>query len=399
MHHVLLRVAWIFKTESIIIPIFVGSITDNNWVLGCLPLLSRAGLTLAPLWVAPTLRQAPRKKFWLVAFCCGMAAPFLTLAALWRVEAFRVASWFPLVFLTLYFTFFTAAGMAQIAFGALQGKLIRAVRRGWLMAVSGIAGSVLAITAAFCLLRPWLELEPALSFQLIFGFAGCGFLVAAAVVWALWEPVVVAPETPPRNRLLEMYDVFRHDARFRRLAYAAWMHMSMLLLFPHYVSLLKTRFEPQPFDVFMWVVVQNASAGIFSLLAGVLADKFGNRLSLQLQMFAAIGTPLLTLLLSTMDVPVQYTWLTFIALGLTPVVFKTLSNYVLELAPPEDHPRYLSTLSLTLAAPYLLLAMLVGVAIDLAGHGPVFCTMAGIGLCGAVAAFWLDEPRREEEFA
>jgi len=388
-----LRIAWIFKTESVIIPVFVGSIAGSSWVLGWLPMLSRAGLTLAPLWVAPALRRAPRKQFWLMAVCIGMAAPFLLLAWLWSFPEYRVASWFLVVFLSLYFLFFTAGGMGQIAFGSLQGKLIRPARRGRLMAVSGVAGSFLAILAAFLLLRPWLALDRGLGFQLIFAFTGGGFLLAGAVVWAVHEPAVHAPAAPRRNRLLDIYDVFGNDARFRRLAYAAWLHMLMLLLFPHYVSLLKSRFEPQPFDIFIWVVAQNAGAGLFSLVAGGVADRWGNRFALRLQMFAAAGTPLLTLGLSHLEAPGPWCWLTFLALGLTPVVFKTLSNYTLELAQPEDHPRYLSTLSLTLAAPYLLFSLIVGGMIHVAGHTPVFLLLSAVGVAAALATFAIDEPR------
>ncbi|HIE97333.1 MAG TPA: hypothetical protein EYQ63_10035, partial [Fuerstia sp.] len=41
LHQILFRTAWIFKTESVILPAFLDSITDVGWVRGMLPPLNR----------------------------------------------------------------------------------------------------------------------------------------------------------------------------------------------------------------------------------------------------------------------------------------------------------------------------------------------------------------------
>ena len=71
----------------------------------------------------------------------------------------------------------------------------------------------------------------------------------------------------------------------------------------------------------------------------------------------------------------------FILVGLTPVVYRTFQNFALEICTPEDHPRYLSTLGLCMAAP-MFFSPLVGLLVDLVGFTVVFLGIAGLVLVG-----------------
>ncbi|MGH7200277.1 MAG: hypothetical protein ACREJB_06705, partial [Planctomycetaceae bacterium] len=48
LYQILLRVAWIFKTESVIMPAFLDLIAGAGWVRGCLPALNHIGQSLPP---------------------------------------------------------------------------------------------------------------------------------------------------------------------------------------------------------------------------------------------------------------------------------------------------------------------------------------------------------------
>ena len=43
VYQVLLRVGWIFKTETVIMPSFLDMVGGAGWLRGCLPILSRFG--------------------------------------------------------------------------------------------------------------------------------------------------------------------------------------------------------------------------------------------------------------------------------------------------------------------------------------------------------------------
>lgn len=74
IQNVVLRVGWIFKTESVIMPFVVDTISGAGWVRGCLPVLSRLGQSVPPLLYADRLRSHPLKK--LPLFITSIASRF-----------------------------------------------------------------------------------------------------------------------------------------------------------------------------------------------------------------------------------------------------------------------------------------------------------------------------------
>ncbi|MGH7128574.1 MAG: MFS transporter, partial [Planctomycetaceae bacterium] len=185
--------------------------------------------------------------------------------------------------------------------------------------------------------------------------------------------------------------VFRDDAGFRGVCVTAMLFMSAVLLFPHYQALARERLDSANLDLMIWVIVQNAGTGIFGLASGWLADRCGNRLVVRLLIFAAALVPLTALVLTHLDTLRLY-GLVFFGLGLTPVVMRTLSNYSLEFAAPAEHPRYLSTLRLAMAVPFLL-SPLVGWLVDAIGFAPVFLAVAAAIAAAGLLTFRLHEPR------
>ncbi len=79
---VLLRFAWIFKSESMIIPTFMDSIAGAGWLRGCLPVLNRFGQSLPPIFFAHHLRAVRVKKWSLL----GTSTDLETLAFIPRAS-------------------------------------------------------------------------------------------------------------------------------------------------------------------------------------------------------------------------------------------------------------------------------------------------------------------------
>jgi hypothetical protein len=84
--------------------------------------------------------------------------------------------------------------------------------------------------------------------------------------------------------------------------------------------------------------------------------------------------------------------LVFLFVGLTPVAQKTFNNFTLEITQPENHPRYLSTLSLSMAAP-IFASPLVSPLINAVGFEAVYLGVVGLLLGGWLLSFRLIEPR------
>ena len=400
---VMLRLAWVFKTESVVIPAFLQAISGQPWMQGWLPMLNRFGQSLPPLFFADRLRDMPRKSVSLVRTTGAMGGVFLILAGLLSL-ADHPTLWWPTVFLLLYAVFFVATGLNALAFNTLQGKLIAPHRRGRLMSRGGIVGSAAAVAAAWFVLHAWRATEVA-SFILPFTVTGVGMLVAATLLAAVREPADLRTRRPRRDagqgrlsRLLapfrETRKVLRADPRFRRLVVCAMAFVTSQLIFPHYVPLAQAAFPTGAIRLVTFLIVQNVGVGLFSVLLGWIADRRGNRLALRIALTVCAATPLLAVAFTTGLLPggAGYFWTTFFVLGMQPVTFKTFTNYTLELTEPARHPRYLSTLTICMATPFLL-ALPVGWLVGRLGPTPVFVAVASLIAAGALLTFRLAEPR------
>lgn len=401
---IIMRIGWIFKTESVIIPHVLDVISGNAaWARGFLPVLNRLGQSLPPLLAADFIRDIRLKKRALIFTTLGMALPFLTLASVWWWLENRQQPWLIGLFLVLYLLFFSATGLNQLVDGTLQGKLIRANRRGRLLGIAGVIGSAGAVCAALFLLRPWIQLPNHDGFVYIFLFNGSAYFIAGLMANLCYEQ----PDEPPANTpapppwwtpFIRAWQTFRDDHRFRRAAGMATMFMSGLLLFPHYQSMAREMLGTSEIDIIWWVIAQNISVGILSPVFGMIADRRGNRITLRIAAFLAALTPLIAVLLASPWFPFgrQWFWITYVFLGITPVTMKTISNYTLELVPRDKHPQYLSTMTICYTVPFLL-SPLLGVIIDHIPWQIPFLVISGTIACAGLLTFRMAEPRHDQQ--
>ena len=397
-YQVMLRLAWVFKTESVVMPAFLHAISGQAWMQGWLPMLNRFGQSLPPLIYADHLRAMPRKKLSMLRTTAVMGGLFLFLALMIALAP-RRELWWPALFLMIYGLFFVTVGLNTLAFNTIQGKLIRAAHRGRVMSRGGVLGSFVAIAAAWLVLADWRG-EALSSFILPFGLTGFGMLIAAGLAWVIAEPrdiqsLASEGRSTLREQLAEAAGVIRRDAHFRRLAICAMTFVSSQFLFPHYVPLAVERLPPSATNLALFLIVQNVGVGLFSVLLGTVADRFGNRLALRTALATCALTPLLAVALANGWIPggERFYWITFFVLGIQPVTFRTMTNYTLELVDPEWHPRYLSTLTICLAVPFLF-SLPIGWLVGRLGYEVVF--LAGSILIGVACGLtWtLAEPRR-----
>jgi MFS family permease len=393
---VVLRCGWIFKTESIVIPAVLLIMGAQGWLRGFLPVISRLGMCLPPLLLASRIRVFPRKK-WLVFACTGMmAACFLTLAVTWKIVPLKTP-WLPAGFLAIYALFFVAVGVNNLVGNTIQGKLIKVKSRGRLLKLSSFWGAAFAILLAGLLMPGWLKGENG-SFQWIFGFTGVCFAIAAVIVLKLKEyPDEFQDQVDkPAWRLRDILAPLRQDIHFRRLCLVAGLFSVSVMLFPHYQPMAKDKLDFNLMSLVIWVMVQNTGTGLFSVIVGPIADRHGYRLVLRLLLIVVAATPLLAITLASSSLEGRgLYWSVFVLIGLTPVIMKTLLNYTLEMAPAQDHTRYLAIMSLSISGP-LMVSPIAGVLIDRFSYAPVFIGVALVVGIGWLLTFTLLEPRNRQ---
>jgi MFS family permease len=408
IHQVIVRVGWIFKTETIIMPAVLDQIVDSGPLRGLLPVLNRGGQSITPLLFSGRLSRAPLKKWALMRSSALMAACFAILATAWTPLENRRPDLLALLFLVVYASFSSCNGFNQLVVAALQGKLIAPGNRGRAMLVSVSLGSVLAIGAALLWLGRWLG--EANGFPKIFAATATFFGLAALVPPFLDEPR--EPDARPSGHPLERsvspgwlgvcrqaVDGWRNtltaDRNLVRLAVVAACFSAVLMLFPHYQAFARDRLGSRIGSLLTWVVVQNAATGAASLVVGPLSDRRGTRLLLIWLVALSSSTPLLVTALARLPqaFAVDWFWLVYVPLGLNPLSLRLFTNYALELAPvASEHPRYVSIVGAALAAPFVL-SPLVGLAVERLGFEPVFVIGAVVIAVGAIVAVGLPEPR------
>jgi MFS family permease len=411
LYQVVVRVGWLFKTETIIMPAVLDTVVDSGLLRGLLPVLNRGGQSVPPLFSAGFVSRRPVKKWLLVGTSLAMAACFALLAVVWNLlqgSPGRLA----VAFLVLYGAFAACNGLNQLVAAALQGKLIPPGHRGRAMLVSTVVGSVLAIAAALLLLRPWLA--EANGFPKIFAATAFFFALAAAVPLLLDEPPdepsdsgattgTTAGGSPVRRGAGDAgpgasrrwRDVLTDDPALVRVSLVAACFSAVIIMFPHYQAFARDRLGTLPASLVTWVVVQNLATGVASLVAGPLSDRRGTKVVLVGLVACSALTPLAVTALSLLPsaVAARWFWLVYVPLGLNPVSLKVFTNYALELAPRQaDHATYVSIVGAALAAPFVA-SPFVGLAVDALGFRLVFVTGALVILAGAIVARGLPEPR------
>lgn len=399
IHQIVFRVGWMFKTESVIMPAFLDAVAGQGWLRGFLPVLNRFGQSLPPVFCAQQLHSTRFKKRALALFTVLMAVPFAALSgAWWSIQGER-RFWMPAFFLVVYAVFFVFNGLYHLSFGTVQGKLIRPTRRGRLLQISTFWGSIPAMAMALWLMPEWLD-HPVPGYVKIFAFVSVCFAASGFIVTALAEP---GDNHPPIRHsfgasISETLQTLRSDANLRRLVFLSMIFGSGLIILPHYQAFARERLGLAGRHLMVWVITQSVAVGIYSLFVGPLADRHGNRLTLRTLVFGSAIAPLFAVSLPYFgpDWGARLFWMVFIALGITPLVLRVLVNYTLEICAPEQHPRYLSTVNLCIAAPFLF-SPLVGWAVDLAGFEPVFLCTAGLIILSGWMTYTLEEPRHRAE--
>ncbi len=400
LYMVLMRVGWIFKTESIIMPAVLDVIGGSGWLRGCLPMLNRFGQSIPPLLASDRIRNAPFKKYGLFCKTLTMGICFLALSLVWFVTNGAKTWWLPLIFLVIYGIFFASTGINQLLLHTITGKLIRVLRRGMLSLLGTVFGAGIAVAVAWFLLPVWLtdeaESGKPSSFGLIFAFTGSMFVGAAICALFLQERPDIRHEK--HRGVVELirafFETLRMDKNFRMVAIIGALFGMYLTLFPHYQRLGRDSLGLSLTALIPWVLAQNIGAALFSVPSGWIADRFGNRLVLRFSMFVLCIPPVMALVLAQID-NVGSGWFTcvFCLLGLTPVVMRYMNNYTLEVCSPKDHPRYLSSLGLAMAAPPILLSPLIGALIDWVSFEFVFLIVIFCVFVGWILTFRIQEPR------
>jgi len=393
-----LRVGWIFKTETIIMPGFLYTLTDSSAIRGFLPLISRIGRSLPQFLIAHRVTNFRRKKWAFFFAAILLCVPWGLLAMSLTLMPSVNPRFMTYIFLSVYAFHWIVNGATLLLSGTFQGKLIVAQWRGRLLAVSSLIGCLLAICAVYFLLPRWLQ-EGAERYALVFGSTTLFFAISSLIIPAFKEPedAKIADAIPFREFVFSSAKlIFRH-ANFRRFIYTTLLYYVSMLLFHHYTIFGIETLGIQSSNFVQLLIAQNFVNAMGSLVMGLIADRYGNRIVLRTLIAIAGCVPWIAIGISKLpaDMGIQLYWLVFAFIGFAPVTQRIITNYILEISPVEQHPQYLGTLNVIQILP-LLTAPIIGWTIDKISFQPVFIAGSILIFCGALMTFHIDEPRLGE---
>ena len=375
-------------------PAFLDTITESGFIRGALPLLNRAGQSIAPLMLSDRLSATSLKKQWLSRTTFLMGAPFLFLGFSIHLADAQLPRWFAIVFLIVYALFFCMHGLNDTTYSTVLGKLIPADRRGRLQASASILGTSVAISLALLLLSQWLKQDGQAPFEKIFLFVGGAMMLAGISATAMRE--TPDANTIPARRAVgkvfqDAWQLLHTDAVLRRLCTTAMLFIFSQILFPHYQWLGLSLPGASRTYLMDWVIAQHVGAAVFSSISGFLADRFGTRSALRLLISAAVFAPLIAIGLANKG-DVDWYWITFLWIGLVPVTLRMQINYAIEIVARHHHPAYISTLNLCMAIPFLL-SPLAGGFVSWFGHTIPFLGVSCLIASAAMLTWTMKEPR------
>ena len=351
LNQILMRLGWMFKSESVVIPAFIDVYTSSGTIRGLLPLILRIGQSLPQFLVAQRVARMPKKQGFFILTGFGFAIPWFVLSGDVNPDTLVIQR---------HCCCFSRAVYPALAGGRLQSSGYRnTTRKTHQSRKNGGGYSPIPISSVVHLRSVLLFTSYRVGFLGVLHVMRCSLVEQPfslgsqrQSVSGLKNSLHVQRARAPFFRFLgDALLSLRYDRNFRRFAVVILLFYSIWPLFPHYTVFGKRTLGLVPSGFVTLIIAQNASNAIGAGIMGNIADRSGNRFVLRILILISACMPLLAVGISRMPSGAQFYWIIFALMGFTPVSARIVTNYTLEIAPQEKHPQYLGVMSLFQAIP------------------------------------------------
>jgi len=383
-----------FMSSATILPLFISKLTSNPLAFALLAMLAQGGWFLPQLLTANWVERLPRKKP--VVVNLGL---FLERLPVWfMVVAALMAGRWPLPALVLFFCSFAwhglGAGAVATSWQDMIARCFPVERRGRFFGVTMFAGAGTGALGAG--VSTWLLK----AYPFPTSFVYC-FLIAAVGIGVSWfflaltrEPAQLTnvPRQGIAQYLAGLPSLLRADHNFRRFLIARLLMAlgGMGSGFVTVSAVYRWQIPDGTAGVYTAIYLAGQTAG--NLLFGLLADRFGHKVCLELGALAAVlGFGMAWLA----PVPAWYL-LVFGVLGIVAsAVMVPGILVVLEFSEPERRPTYIGITNTGVGIAGMV-APLLGAALASISYGWLFALGAVVNLVVWVLLhWWVREPRWE----
>jgi MFS family permease len=379
-------------SATTVLPLFVSKLTPNPLAIGMISVISQGAWFLPQLFVANFTERVPRRKAMVVnpgLFVERLPLALLVLAAVAPPRSSALA-------LALFFAGYTIHGLGAGAVGAAWTDLIARCfpveRRGRFFGITMFIAAIMGVGGAG--LSAWLllELPYPTNFLTIFSIAAGCIMLSWIAISLTREPVpsVRPPRVSNREYLRGIPEILRGDHNFRRfvLSRALMAASGMGSGFLTVSALSRWQVADSTVGIYTAVLLIGQTGG--SLAFGVLADRFGHKLALQLGAIAGV----LGYALAWLAPGPGWAFAAFLMVGVvSSSVLVSGILIVMEFSAPERRPTYIG-LANTATGIAGALAPLVGAALASASYEWLFAVCTALyALTAVIYRWWVREPR------
>lgn len=384
-----------FISSTTILPLFVSKVSTNPFWLALLAMLSQAAWYLPQLFAADATERLDRKKPVVVnlgLFTERLPVWLLPVAAL-------MAPTYPTTALVIFFVAYAwhglGAGAIAPAWSDMLARCFPVNRRGRMFGLTNFIGTGLGILGAG--FSSWLLANYAFPTNFTVSFA-----LAAAAISISW--VFIAMTREPVRRLPRQHRTVAHTPRSKIMGIVRTDHNFRQFLFSRLLANLGrmgtgfltvaaiTRWgvPDSTVGIFTAVLLLGQTGG--NLLAGLVADRHGHKLTLEIGQAVTVLAFALAWLAPT---PTWfYVMFFFTGMGQGISIVSSILG-VMEYSPPELRPTYVG-LGNTVSGVGSVIAPLLGGLLASVSYGWLFAASMLVScVAWAILSFGVLEPRNQ----
>ncbi len=384
-----------FVAASTILPLFVSKLTPNPLIIGLVAMIAQSGWSLPQLFTAGPTERLARKKAAVVNL--GL---FLERLPIWLLPlAALVAPYSVVLALVLFFVGYAwhglGAGAVAPAWQDLIARCFPVNKRGGFFGLTSFIGTGMGALGA--LFSGWLLAT--FLFPLSFIYT---FLLAAVFITLSWvflsfvrEPVYPVTLHASANDHFwpRLVNIVRQDHNFRHFL-GARMLMALGGMGSGFVAVAAIqRWQVADSTVGFYTVALLVGQGLGNLFSGLLADRLGHKLSLEIGVLAGVAG----FALAWLAPAAEWYYAVFMLLGAASG-FLIVSGILItmEFSSPEQRPTYVGIANTAIGLVGMM-SPLLGGWLATASYNLLFALSALANLVGLLAMVWLvKEPRWEQ---
>jgi MFS family permease len=328
--------------------------------IGALVPIKDAGSLLPQLFVSAKIRAFPKRKWFWVIPAWIQAIALLTMGFAVLNSEGSTAGWLILGTLLL---FSISSGVGSISFKDVTAKTIPKGKRGKLLAMRASIGGIFTLFAGLFLFGGFAnEKDPQTLFWLVIGGAVLWFISGFLFSLIIEENGATSGGRTPVEEVKNAWIFWKKDENLRRFIITRGLLMAIPLAQPFFVILGNQEVGDQVSTLGLLVIASGVAGVISSPFWGRFADKSSKKLML---IVISLGMVNISLMASFPLWPENFkNSYTFSFLFLVQVMAHggarlSRKTYLLDFAPDDDRPSYVS-LSNTAIGIFTLIAAFLG---------------------------------------